>query len=144
MPTWTRRVDEALLEDARERAGMREAVALEDVVEVGMGVDVEKREPREARSDGAQHGKGHGVVAAERDHPAARIVDRRDAGFDPRARLAVGVGGGRSRSPASARAPGAEMSTSASLHGLVASDQSCSRMSGGAPAGPRRNDELAS
>ena len=41
MPTCTSRPHNSLLHDARERAGVRKAIALELVVEIAVRVDVE-------------------------------------------------------------------------------------------------------
>ena len=47
---------EPLLHDAGEGAGVRETVALELVVQVGMGVDVQDRQPWVPPPDGPQDG----------------------------------------------------------------------------------------
>ena len=52
--------------------------------------------------------------------------------------------GGRSRSPASARTPGAPMSRRSSVHELPADECNAARMTRGASAAPRRYEELAS
>ncbi len=50
----------------RERARVREAVAVERVVEVGMRVEVDDRQRLDAVGDGLDQRPGHQVIAAER------------------------------------------------------------------------------
>jgi len=64
---------EPLLHDAGEGAGVGEAVALELVVQVGMGVDVEDRQPGVPSPDGPQDRVRHRVIAADGDWGAAVI-----------------------------------------------------------------------
>ena len=105
MPTWTSRSARPLLQDARERAGVREAVALELVVEVGVGVEVQDGEPGDARAARARRTGKVTEWSPPRaiGRPPASRVERLPS-FDPR-RDSSPVAVGRSRSPASASAP---------------------------------------
>ena len=66
-------------------------VALELVVQVRVGVDVQDREPRESAGHGAQHGIRHRVVAAK----CQRAVAPRDEARDPRLDPGAGLTGAR-------------------------------------------------
>jgi hypothetical protein len=56
--------------DAGKRAGVREAISLELVVQVGMGIDVEDRELGVAPAHGTKDRVGNGVIATESDGAA--------------------------------------------------------------------------
>ena len=141
MPTWTRRRARPLLHDPRERAGVREAVSAELVVEVGVRVEVEDRKPRILSGERPHDRIGDRVVAAERDGSVAVLEKVADRRLDARERVGAGllpdvsgvVEGLAARAPAGSRSTAFEDS-----------QKSASRMSGGASAAPRMYDELAS
>jgi hypothetical protein len=62
---------QSLFHDPGERAGVREAVPLELVVQVGMGIDVEDRELGVVSAHGTKDRVGNGVIATEREGVAA-------------------------------------------------------------------------
>ena len=61
------------LHDAGEGAGVGESVALEFVVQIGMGVDVEDGETGEPAGDRTHDWIGDGVIASESERGAAVI-----------------------------------------------------------------------
>ena len=72
----------ALLHDAGEWAGMRQAIAFEFVVEVGVSVEVDDGQAGNALSEGADDGQGDGVIAAQADGPQVVVEELADFGFD--------------------------------------------------------------
>src|SRR5262245_26415665 len=76
-----------LLENARERAGVREPVALELVVEVGMRVDLQDGESRDLARDRTHDRIRDRVVSADRHRTTTVCEDARDRMLDRRARL---------------------------------------------------------
>jgi hypothetical protein len=78
---------QSFLHDARERAGVGVAVALEHVVQVGVRVDVEDGKRRDRAGHPAHRGIGDRVVAAQRDRPAPGADHLRDTSLDQRSRL---------------------------------------------------------
>ena len=67
---------------AGKRTSMRVPVAFQFVVQVGMRVEMEDRQPGHALSEGAQDGQCDRVVAAKRNYPQAFVEQLSDAVFD--------------------------------------------------------------
>ena len=80
---------EALFHDPGERARVREAVALELVVEIGMGIDVENGERWMAPAHRTENGIRHGMVPAQGEGSPATGEQLGDAGLDLPARIHV-------------------------------------------------------
>src|ERR1700690_38990 len=59
----------ARFHDAREGAGVRQAIAFEFVVEVGMGIEVDDGEIGNAFAEGTDDRQRDGMIAAEADGP---------------------------------------------------------------------------
>ena len=69
---------EAVLHDPGEWTGVGFAVALELVIEIGVGIEVEDRQPRVPAGGGSHDGIGDGMVAAEGDDATAGLDKARD------------------------------------------------------------------
>jgi hypothetical protein len=77
---------EPFLHDARKGAGVRVAVALELVVEVGVRVNMQDAQARVDGMERAQRRIGDGVVAAQHQRPRTPTQQRRDGRRDLAAR----------------------------------------------------------
>ena len=130
-----------LFHDARERAGVRKAIALEFVIEIAVRVDVQDGDRRDAARDRAHDRIGDRVIAAERDRAKAVLEHRVDARLNHGPR-GCGIVAEREIAGIGQAARGRRRD---SVKLLPAGDvQAPARISGGAAAAPRRNDELAS
>jgi len=72
----------ALFHNAGEGAGVREAVAFELVVEVGVGIEMDDGQPRNALAEGANDRQSDGVIAAQAHRAEAMIEKFTDLQFD--------------------------------------------------------------
>ena len=131
-----------VLENTREWTGVRKSVALELVVEIGMRVHVHEREARRGARHSSHDGIGHRMIATERNWSATASDDLADRAFDRRSsRRLVGQ-----IHVAGIDVIAASFDLDARFTPRVCRpvSESAARTCGGAPAGPRRNDELAS
>jgi hypothetical protein len=80
---------EAFLHDPGEGARVGEAVALELVVEIGMGIEVENGERWIAPAHRTENGIRHGMVSAQGEGPPATGEQLGYAGLDLLARISV-------------------------------------------------------